>query len=209
MKVVKVYGALRELLGKTRFEFVADTPAQAMRALLVNFPELQQWLIDSEKNGVAYRVTVGKQKIHNDDVSGLFSPWSEREVFSITPVMTGAGRGVGSILLGVALVGAAIITQGGSLAFSGGFTATSAAFGAKLAAGIANIGVFMVLSGVAQMLSPVPAPPSAREAPTELESNSFSGVLNTVRQGVPVPIAYGRVFVGSAVVSAGLDVDQV
>ena len=40
MKVVKVYGALRELLGKTRFEFVADTPAQAMRALLVNFPQL-------------------------------------------------------------------------------------------------------------------------------------------------------------------------
>ena len=65
MKVVKVYGALRELLGKTRFEFVADTPAQAMRALLVNFPELQQWLLDSEKNGVAYRVTVGRQKIHN------------------------------------------------------------------------------------------------------------------------------------------------
>ncbi len=49
MKVVKVYGALRELLGKTRFEFVADTPAQAMRALLVNFPQLEQWLVDSEK----------------------------------------------------------------------------------------------------------------------------------------------------------------
>ena len=209
MKVVKVYGALRELLGRTRFEFVADTPAQAMRALLVNFPQLEQWLIDSENNGVAYRVTVGKQKIHNDDVSGLFSPWSEQEVFSITPVMTGAGRGVGSILLGVALVGAAIITQGGSLAFSGGFTATSAAFGAKLAAGVANLGVFMVLSGVAQMISPVPKPPGPAETPTQLESNSFSGVVNTSRQGVPVPIAYGRVFVGSAVISAGLDVDQV
>ena len=209
MKVVKVYGALRELLGRTRFEFVADTPAQAMRALLVNFPQLEQWLIDSENNGVAYRVTVGKQKIHNDDVSGLFSPWSEQEVFSITPVMTGAGRGVGSILLGVALVGAAIITQGGSLAFSGGFTATSAAFGAKLAAGVANLGVFMVLSGVAQMISPVPKPPGPAETPTQLESNSFSGVVNTSRQGVPVPIAYGRVFVGSAIISAGLDVDQV
>ncbi len=33
-------------------------------------------------------------------------------------------------------------------------------------------------------------------------------VVNTSKQGLPVPIAYGRVFVGSAVVSAGLDTDQ-
>ena len=215
MKVVKVYGALRELLGKNRFEFVAETPAQAMRALLVNFPELNQWLLDSEKNGVAYRVTVGKQKIHNDDVSGLFSPWSEREVFSITPVIVGAGRGVGSILAGVALVALAVVTYGGSLTVSAagigvkagltGFAAT----GAALAVSAVYAGGFLILSGVAQMLSPVPKPPGFGEAPTQLESNSFSGIVNTSRQGVPVPIAYGRVFVGSAVISAGLDVDQV
>ena len=210
MKVVKVYGALRELLGKTRFEFVADTPAQAMRALLVNFPELQQWLIDSEKNGVAYRVTVGKQKIHNDDVSGLFSPWSEREVFSITPVMTGAGRGVGSLLLGVALIGAAIVfapagatvlgIKGAGGGLLGGALGT---FGASV---VGTVGLSLAFGGIAQLLSPVPKPP--REA-TRLESNSFSAIQQTVRQGVPVPIAYGRVFVGSAVISAGLDVDQV
>ena len=217
MKVVKVYGALRELLGKTRFEFVADTPAQAMRALLVNFPELQQWLIDSEKNGIAYRVTVGKQKIHNDDVSGLFSPWSEREVFSITPVMTGAGRGGGSFLLGLALVGTAFLigpAAGGFLGIGaglGGATGAGAAIsmglvGASFATAVGTLGLSLMIGGVAQMLSPVPKPP--REA-TRLESNSFSGIQQTVRQGVPVPIAYGRVFVGSAVVSAGLDVDQV
>jgi predicted phage tail protein len=217
MKVVKVYGALRELLGQTRFEFVADTPAQAIRALLVNFPKLEQWLLDSEKNGVAYRVTVGKQKIHNDDVSGLFYPWSEREVFSITPVMTGAGRGVGMIAVGALLIGAAIVTGGTSIAFSaGGFglasgvTATTA-LGLSIAAG--NIGVALVLGGVAQMLSPTPSMPGLSESGagsvTRLESNSFSGIVNTVRQGVPVPIVYGRAFVGSAVISAGLDVDQV
>ena len=206
MKVVKVYGALRELLGKTRFEFVADTPAQAMRALLVNFPQLQQWLIDSEKRGVAYRVTVGKQKIHNDDVSGLFTPWSEREVFSIAPVMMGAGGSTTQILLGVAIVGlsfgiGAIASAGVTLGGLAGIGTVGTAF--------VGMGAALILGGVAQMLSPVPKPPSAADAPTELESNSFSGIVNTNRQGVPVPIAYGRVFVGSAVVSAGLDVDQV
>lgn len=196
MKIVKVYGALRKLLGKTRFEFVADTPAQAMRALLVNFPHLERWLIDSEKNGVAYRVTVGKQKVHNDDMSGMFAPWSEREVFSITPVMTGAGRGVGSIIVGVALVALTLVP--GGLPIAG-----------ALATKIGLVGGALILGGIAQMISPVPKPPGPGEEPTQLESNSFSGIANTVRQGMPVPIAYGRVFVGSAVISAGLDVDQV
>ena len=193
MKIVKVYGALRELLGKTRFEFVADTPAQAMRALLANFPELQQWLIDSEKNGVAYRVTVGRQKIHNDDIAGLFSPWSEQEVFSIAPVLIGAGGSTTQILIGVALVAATLIP--GGLPIAG-----------TLATKIGLAGGALILGGIEQLISPVPKPP--KEA-TLLESNSFSGIQQTVRQGVPVPIAYGRVFVGSAVISAGLDVDQV
>ena len=37
MKIVKVYGALRELLGKTRFEFVADTPAQVYACVAGQF----------------------------------------------------------------------------------------------------------------------------------------------------------------------------
>ena len=211
MKVVKVYGALRELLGKTRFEFVADTPAQAMRALLVNFPELQQWLLDSEKNGVAYRVTVGRQKIHNDDVSGLFAPWSEREVFSIAPVLIGAGGNTTQILLGAVFIGASFLFPGAGLFGSG-----MGVFGplnpatistlTSIGTGLSAVGASLVLGGIANIISPVPKPP--REA-TRLESNSFSGIQQTVRQGVPVPIAYGRVFVGSAVVSAGLDVDQV
>jgi predicted phage tail protein len=63
MKVVKVYGALRKRLGQCRFQFEADTPAQAIKALCVNFPGLDKWLLDSEQDGVAYRVSIGKEKI--------------------------------------------------------------------------------------------------------------------------------------------------
>jgi predicted phage tail protein len=105
MKVVKVYGPLRKYLGQCRFEFVADTPAQAMKALCVNFPGLAQWLLDREAEGMAFRVTRGRDKITNEAPEGLVLPWSEREVFSIAPVIVGAGRGVGQILAGVALVG--------------------------------------------------------------------------------------------------------
>jgi predicted phage tail protein len=99
MKVVKVYGPLRKYLGQCRFEFVADTPAQAMKALCVNFPGLAQWLLDREAEGMAFRVTRGRDKITNEAPEGLVLPWSEREVFSIAPVIVGAGRGVGKSLL--------------------------------------------------------------------------------------------------------------
>ena len=213
MKVVKVYGALRKKLGQCRFEFEAATPAQAIKALCINFPGLDKWLIDSEKDGVGYRVTIGKEHV-GDDLSPLVMPWSEREVFSITPVIAGAGRGLGTILAGVALIGLAVVTYGGSLAVSGaGLTAKAgltgfAAVGAKVAAAAGTLGIGLTFFGIAQAISPQPDVPDFDES-AQLESFSFSNVVNTSRQGLPVPIAYGRVFVGSAIISSGTDVDEV
>ena len=221
MKVVKVYGALRELLGQCRFELDVVTPGQAIKALCANFPKLEQWLLDSEKDGVAYRVMVGKQKATEEDVSSLLLPFGSREVFSITPVITGAGRGLGTVLLGAALIGVAIFSAGAGFSLaSGGFTTTGVAAsgavgviapGFAAASGLAaiagNIGIGLVLLGVAQMLSPTPSAPTFQDAQT-LESFSFSGIVNTARQGGPVPIVLGRAYAGCVVFSSGLDVEQ-
>jgi len=218
MKVVKVYGALRKRLGQCRFEFEAATPAQALKALCVNFPGLDKWLIDSEKDGVGYRVTIGKERVI-DDLSPLVMPWSEREVFSITPVIAGAGRGVGMIGLGLGLVALAVVTGGASIGFTtGGFTAfaaggtaipfAAATFGTKLAIAAGTIGIGLTFMGIAQAISPQLDVPQFDES-AQLESFTFSNVVNTSKQGLPVPLAYGRVFVGSAVISSGLDVDEV
>lgn len=219
MKVVKVYGALRKRLGRCRFEFDVATPAQAIKALCVNFSGLEKWLIDSEASGVSYRVTLGKEHVTADDCSPLVLPWSEREVFSITPVVAGAGRGAGSIFAGIGLIALAIIAPGAGLALSaGGFTATGAAatlvaspgflLASSLAVTAGNIGIGLVLLGVAQVLSPQPELNSLDES-VQLQSFTFSNVVNTTKQGLPVPIAYGRVFAGSAVISSGLDSDEV
>ncbi len=214
MKVVKVYGALRKRLGQCRFEFDVTTPAQAIKALCVNFPGLEKWLIDSEKDGVGYRVAISKEKVTEENVAPLLLPFSDREVFSITPVVAGAGRGMGAILAGVALITVAILAPGAGLFAGGavGFGSTAAAgatvtLGSSLAVAAGNIGIGLVLTGVAQVLSPQPELTSIEES-VQLESFSFSNVVNTSRQGLPVPIAYGRVFVGSAVISSNLDVEQ-
>lgn len=215
MKVVKVYGALRKFLGgRCRFEFEADTPAQALKALCVNFPDLGKWLIDREADGMHFRVTVGREKVTTAAPEALVLPWSERETFSITPVIVGAGRGLTSVLIGIGLIALSFIPFGGAFA---GVTAAGGTFGgAATAAAIPfasnalfGIGASLVLGGVAQMISPMPQLGfnSGKEA-ARLESFTFSGIVNTSKQGLPVPIAYGRVFVGSAVISSGLDVDQ-
>jgi predicted phage tail protein len=206
MKVVKVYGALRKYLGQCRFQFEADTPAQAIKALCVNFPGLEKWLLDSEQDGVAYRVTIGKEKIGEDDVSPAFLPWSEREVFSITPVIAGAG-GIGRVLAGIGLIALAILVPG----IGGGVAATifGTAF-SSVSLAIGSIGASLVLGGVAQLISPQQTYSSAergKEA-ARFESFTFSGIANTVQQGLPVPIVYGRAYIGSSVISSGLDVDQ-
>jgi predicted phage tail protein len=208
MKVVKVYGALRKKLGQCRFQFEADTPAQALKALCVNFPGLEKWLIDSEQDGVGYRVTIGKEKVTDQNAVLIAAPFSEREVFSITPVIAGAGDGAGQILAGVGLIALAIVT--------GGIASAGVALGGFMGIGtigtaVVGIGASLVLGGIAQALSPAPVNSTStfergREA-AKLESFSFSGIVNTSKQGLPVPIAYGRLFVGSAVISSGLDVE--
>ena len=212
MKVVKVYGALRKKLGQCRFEFHADTPAQALKALCVNFPGLDKWLIDSEASGVGFRVTRGREAITQSSPEGLVLPWSDREVFSITPVITGAGN-AGRIFAGIGLIALSFLLPGAGL-----FGATSL-FGASAVAGgalttigvaISGIGASLILGGVAGLISPQPTMgnlTSGRES-ARLESFTFSGIVNTSKQGMPVPIAYGRLFVGSAVISSGLDVNQ-
>jgi predicted phage tail protein len=218
MKVVKVYGALRKKLGQCRFQFEADTPAQALKALCVNFPGLEKWLLDSEKDGVGYRVTLGKEKITEQNAALIIGPWSEREVFSITPVIAGAGGLGGQIGIGVGLIALSFLLPGaglfGTTSIFGATAATAGTAGALTTLGVAlsGLGASLVLGGVAQALSPAPVQSTTvtergRDA-AKFESFTFSGIVNTAKQGLPVPIAYGRVFVGSAVLSSGLDVDQ-
>jgi predicted phage tail protein len=232
MKVVKVYGALRKYLGgQCRFEFDGcSSPAQAIKALCVNFPGLEKWFLESESNGMAFRVTRSFEKITNESQEVLLLPWSDREVFSIAPVIVGAKKFFKKalkIITGVALIAAAIIFAPAGAAIlgfagaGGGLTIAGIGLSAAVAGAVASIGVALVISGVADLIAPMPKMGNFAQATggggsftsgpeaTRLESFTFSGIVNTSKQGMAVPICYGRAFVGSAVISSGLDVDQV
>jgi len=203
MKVVKVYGALKERLGgQGTFELDVFNAAEAIKALCTNFSGLDKWLVDSGQDGIVYKVLLGETEIGEDNLENFLTPWSEKEVFHITPVLAGAGGGFRRFVLGAVMVGIVIGTGGlGAAGFAGGFGGATI-FGASIGKMVGYMGVALMLGGVSQMLTPVPkAPPEA----TKLKSFSFSGIQQTAEQGGAIPIVYGKCFVGSAVLSAGLD----
>lgn len=221
---VKVYGPLAKFVGQRRFLAEISTAGEAVRMLLANFPGLDRHMADQH-----YRVIVDG---YDADLEDLHHPASQ--TIKIVPVLGGAGSGTGKILAGIALVATAIVigpAAGGFLGLGaglGGATGAGTAIsmglvGGGFATAVGAVGASLILGGVAQLLSPTPQigsigpasssafRPNSTEG-TELdpqESYSFSGIQNTSRMGLPVPVVYGETIVGSVVISAGIDVDTI
>jgi predicted phage tail protein len=190
LKKVTLYGDLGEKYGK---DWVLDvrSPAEAIKALCINNPGLKQNLMDSESNNIGYQVVVGSSYIEKE--KDLLVPSMRMSDIKIIPVVLGAKSKVGKIIVGAIMI---------YLAYNYGYTEGAGlgemTFLGKIAM---NIGVSMVMSGVAELLAPKPAAP--RDANT-LTGHTFSGPQNTVKQGVPIPVCYGQLIVGGAVISGGI-----
>jgi predicted phage tail protein len=196
MQTIRVYGHLAKLLGQRTFKAAVSSAAEAVRFLLVNFPWLERHM-----SAQYYRVTVGGFGLTLDD---LHHPVGQQEI-RIIPVIGGAGGDVGQILLGVALVIGSFFIPGAAAIGTLGLSAPIAVKGL-----VASIGLFMTLGGVAGLLTPTPQLSLGSDGANDpRKSYSFSGIQNTSRQGVPVPIVYGETLVGSVVISAGIDTVQV
>jgi hypothetical protein len=75
-------------------------------------------------------------------------------------------------------------------------------FGSTTLATVAfSVGVSLALGGIAQMLAPQPKFDGPQEE--QQPSYVFNGAVNTTAQGQPVPVGYGRMIVGSAVIIGG------
>ena len=73
-----------------------------------------------------------------------------------------------------------------------------------LGSAVASLGTALMLGGVMQLLSPQQKGLSAKDSPDNGASYHFNGPVNTTAQGNPVPLLYGELIVGSAVISAGI-----
>lgn len=207
LRTVKVYGHLAEHCGQSVFEALVRVPADAIKFLLCNFPELRSLMRDGY-----YKVAVGKYDLQlADQPEQLHFPLADADVVKVIPVVSGAGgRGLGQILLGAALIGIAVAAPGVGLfgGGAGGFgVVTGASGGFAAAAAVAgNLGLALTLGGIATMITPVPKQPEFSEADPS-GGFAFSGAQNISQEGVPVPVVYGEMIVGSVVLSTKLVAD--
>jgi predicted phage tail protein len=197
-------------------------PWQALRRpcglLEANFPNVFSGVL---KEG-AYQVIVGEPDAGvycNEEF--LNFPFPDGAIHFV-PVLAGSGMGKGMIMaiigvsiLAIALTGGA--AAGGLLAGVGVEGAAGAVglgaglgtsiFGTGLTWGtVALAGAAVAFAGISIMLTPTPSTPAAAAA--ELGSFFFNGATNTVKEGVVVPLVYGRVIAGSVVVAAGISTEK-
>ena len=202
LRKIKLYGELATFVGHKEFEDIGvNSAAQAVSFLINNFPQLEPYMSDKY-----YKVIVGDYDLSETE---LHHPAGTSDI-KFVPVISGAGRGLGKILLGAAMIGLAFATGGASFSFSTGFTFSSSALGgAFVAKAVTYVGAALVLSGVSDMLFPVPKPKEFSSEQDPRLSFSFSGTQQTSRAGTPVPICYGEIFTGSVVISGAIDTQQV
>lgn len=190
MREIRIYGALAKFLKRRVFRAEVASAAEAVRFLVANFPAVEKFIAERD-----FRVRLGKRDLALEEIHDP----AGQQVIKIVPVVAGAGK-VGQIILGVALVAAAVLIPG-----------AQAWLGPTAFSLIVGLGTSLVLGGVAGLLTPVPKMASSGidTANDPRKSYSFSSIQNTSRQGTPVPIVYGETIVGSVVISAGIDIAQV
>lgn len=179
MKTIRLYGEMGQRFGREH-QFEVASPAEAVRALCSQIQGFRAYLHQHTKD--YYKVFTGGRNSSDQ----LAAPASDAEVIRIAPVIVGSG-GAARVVLGIVLM---VV---GTWVFPNPW--------------LVKMGAALAIGGVIEMLSPQPklGKDGPAEAPGHKPSYNFNGAVNTMAQGHPVPLAYGRVLCGSAVISAGIE----
>jgi predicted phage tail protein len=206
LKKIKVYGRLRKFLGSSYFEAAVSSPAEAIRFLMCNFPEVEAHMCQQY-----YKV-----KMNDMDVPLDFLSMSGKGDIQIIPIATGSLPAVAAVVGGIGSVATAAVGAVGAVATVASTVAAVPVVGSIATAVVTDLAI----GGITSLIAPTPAPfespgnVGASEAdgaldPQMANSYSFSGIQNVSVSGVSVSIIYGEVFTGSVVISSGVDTVQV
>ena len=201
---ITVYGRLGKILGQRVFHAKINSVRDAFSFLKVNFSHLGLDKIDQN-----YIVKINNENIKKEEEIDF--PIGNGDV-KIIPVAYGAGD-VGKIIgIGLALIVTGGLAAGGfsNLAL---FSSTSSfTLGAPLGTVLGNVaaylGTSLVVQGIAATIFPVQDDSQTNIGQDKSKNFAFNGITNTSASGIAIPVAYGEVFTGSIVVSAGIDTVQ-
>lgn len=180
LKTIRLYGKLGAKFGRVHRLAVANA-AEAVRALCVMLPGFESHMFNAPGG---YAVFYGRENV---GAEALGHPAGKDDI-RIAPIPAGAKQGgLFAVIVGVVLVVAGAITANPALMMAG---------------------AAMAIGGAVMMLSPQPSAAESADSANNRSSYAFNGPVNTEAQGNPVPLLYGELIVGSAVISGGVYVED-
>lgn len=167
------------------------TPAEALQLIQANIPRFGQWIRDNlkryEKCMIICKYADGRVEALDEKTMLMHK---EAQEIHFVPTVYGAGKWMGAI------VGAVMIVVGAILCFTP----------------LASLGQGLIVAGAGMLISPIVTAIMGRTKKNDNEEEGtsyyFNGAQNTTRQGVPVPLIFGRCKVGSAVISSSINVSD-
>jgi predicted phage tail protein len=211
MRTIHLHGYLRERFGGP-FRFDVASPREAISALLHQLDGFADAIRDG-RFGIIRGDYEHGMELDETELTLRFGRTRELHIVPVVQGGGGRGAGIAKIVLGVGLLAVGI---GGAILATGGFMAglgTVAGFGVTWGS-IATAGIAITAAGLSSVLTPRPNLDPGRldqlEPPDQRPSALFnSGPVNRSAQGAPVPVVYGRMRVGSVVVSSGLVTESI
>jgi len=204
-----LHGNLGHKFGR-EWDLKINTAAEAFKAIDANSDGFYKHILDGQKHNIRYAAIQGDKQLRLEDQ--LHFNLKEEKDLHILAVPEGAldeddlmWWGFGGALLGAGLSTWAENWDDGWLK-TGAIAIGSVAFDLGMALG--TTGLMMKLMDAPSVTAPdieMTAPPEEK-APEKKNTTSFtfSRPVNNTSQGVPVPIGYGRLRVGSSVISSAL-----
>lgn len=187
LKTIKLYGILAKKFGK-EFRLDVDNTREAMRALCVQVPGFECFMLHAHEQGLEFAVFQDKQNISETELDMSTSA----KVIKVVPKVKGAGGAVQTIL------GAVLVVVGIVVGVTTGWTGVGGAAGAALI----GAGVGMMVGGIAMMLMPKIENQDQNQDGNKA-NKGFGGAVTTIAQGNPVPVLYGQREIGGFIASAG------
>lgn len=184
MKQIKLYGDLGQRFGSL-YELDVTTPLEAFRALCANIKGFEKYLIESANNGIGFKIIADEVELTESELNRKFN-----KEFKVIPLVSGSNAEARTLIGAAIIYGATLMTPGGWATF---------AFQA---------GSYLAISGAAEILSRGSLNKVDYRNGEQRLSTYFNGAINTTTQGLPVPVGYGHMIVGGALISASLRIEN-
>ena len=172
-------GRMGKLFGE-HHRLNCKTVQEAMHAIDTMKGGVRQYLMDCTENNVKFTVQKGEEFLTNQTAGIELA----KDDIIITPVPSGAAKdGMKELIIGVLLIIIGLTMGSGTMS--------------KGAQMLVTVGTQLALNGIVKLMTDEP------ESLDEQESTLFNGPINNTKSGIPVPLAYGRMEVGGAVINFG------